>query len=63
MCKTQQSLQQMIYNLYNAIVFAEVKGYAMILFGHHILQYIKGGEYFKVQFHMRIEKNFQLVYK
>ncbi|OXU29061.1 hypothetical protein TSAR_015176 [Trichomalopsis sarcophagae] len=42
MCKTQQSLQQMIYNLYNAIALTDVKGYAMILFGHHILQYIKG---------------------
>lgn len=43
MCALEQSPQQLIYNLYNLVALAELKGYAMMQFSWMILkQYEKG---------------------
>lgn len=42
-CDVQQSPQQMLYNLYNTIMLAELKGYAMVQFAYMQLKlYGKG---------------------
>jgi len=42
----EQSPQQLIYNLYNLVALAELKGYAMMQFSWMILkQYEKGKKY------------------
>lgn len=43
MCETQQSNQQVMYNLYNTIALTELKGYSMIQFSYMLLRlYGKG---------------------
>lgn len=43
MCTTKQSAQQVIFQMYNAVSIAELKGYAMMQFSWMILRtYGKG---------------------
>ncbi|XP_043272212.1 uncharacterized protein orion isoform X2 [Venturia canescens] len=37
-CNEKQSPQQMLYNLYNTIVFTEMKGFAMMQFSYNLLR-------------------------
>lgn len=42
-CSEQQSPQQLLFNLYNAIALTEIKGYTMMQFSYMLLRlYING---------------------
>jgi hypothetical protein len=43
MCNLQQSPQQLLYNLYNAVAITELKGYAMMQFSWMLLRLYKRG--------------------
>lgn len=45
LCDTKQSPQQLMYNLYNSIALAEMKGYAMLQFSYNILRLHKKSEF------------------
>ncbi|XP_069695079.1 uncharacterized protein [Periplaneta americana] len=43
MCNLQQSLQQLLYNLYNSVAITELKGYAMMQFSWMLLRLYEKG--------------------
>lgn len=44
-CQTRQSAQQVLFQMYNAISIAELKGYAMVQFSWMILRTLGKGLY------------------
>uniref|UniRef100_A0A1Y1N5R8 Uncharacterized protein n=1 Tax=Photinus pyralis TaxID=7054 RepID=A0A1Y1N5R8_PHOPY len=47
LCSTNQSAQQMLYNLYNTIELTELKGYMMMQFSYMLLKLYNQGNYTK----------------
>ncbi|XP_018572018.1 uncharacterized protein LOC108911535 isoform X1 [Anoplophora glabripennis] len=47
LCNSQQSPQQVLYNLYNAIALTELKGYTMIQFSYMLLRLYDQGNFTK----------------
>ncbi|XP_054008089.1 uncharacterized protein LOC128892046 isoform X1 [Hylaeus anthracinus] len=45
-CNEQQSLQQLLYNLYNTVTLTEIKGYSMIQFSYMLLRVYNPGSNF-----------------
>ncbi|XP_069676227.1 uncharacterized protein [Periplaneta americana] len=45
MCNLQQSLQQLLYNLYNSVAITELKGYAMMQFSWMLLRLYEKGNF------------------
>lgn len=51
-CTSKQSAQQVLFQMYNAVSIAELKGYAMMQFSWMILRTYGKGLFFHI-FHMR----------
>lgn len=47
MCSEMQSPQQLLYNLYNAVALAEIKGYTMIQFSYMLLRLYNEGTWYR----------------
>ncbi|XP_076627386.1 chemokine-like protein orion isoform X2 [Colletes latitarsis] len=48
-CSEQQSLQQLLYNLYSTITLTEIKGYSMIHFSYMLLRLYNPGSNFSTE--------------
>lgn len=54
-CNIQQSPQQVLFNLYNTITLAELKGYTMVQFSYMLLKlYKKGNNNNKIEYNYKI---------